>query len=105
MNTSGIKPIEYNVLVKQDTEDEKTSGGIYLPDDIKERNKHSETEGMIVAVSPMAFRFDDWPENEPTPKEGDRIVFARHAGTFVKGQDDEQYRVVKDKDIVAVKEA
>ena len=59
----------------------------------------------IVAVSPMAFAFDDWPQDEPTPKPGDRIVFARHAGTFVTGKDDEQYRVVKDKDVVAVKEA
>lgn len=104
MNTSGIKPIEYNILVKQDAEEEKTSGGIFLPDEIQERNKHSETEAVIVAVSPMAFRFDDWPTGEATPQPGDRVVFARHAGTFVKGSDGEQYRVVKDKDVVAVKE-
>lgn len=104
MNTSGIKPIEYNVLVKQDQSEETTSGGIYLPEDTKERNKHSETEATIVAVSPMAFAFDDWPQGEATPAPGDRVVFARHAGTFVDGVDGTQYRVIKDKDVVAVKE-
>lgn len=105
MNTSGIRPIEYNILVKQDAEEEKTSGGIFLPDDIQERNRHSETEATIVAMSPMAFKFDDWPDYESIPQPGERVVFARHAGTFVKGSDGEQYRVIKDKDVVAVMEA
>ncbi len=101
MNTSGIQPIEYNVLVKQDDIEEKTSGGLYLPDDQQERDKHSATQGVIVAASPMAFAFDDWPADKPKPQAGQRIVFARHAGTFVKGEDGKEYRVVKDKDVVA----
>lgn len=100
-NKSGIQPLEYNVLVKQSATDTKTAGGLVLPEEVQERNKHSETQGVIVAVSPMAFSFDEWPAGAPKPKEGDRIVFARHAGTFVEGLDGEEYRVVKDKDVVA----
>lgn len=93
------------MLVKQRDVLTETSGGIMLPEELQDRNKHGETEGTIVAVSPMAFAFDDWPADQPKPKVGDYIFFARHAGTFVDGIDGEEYRVVKDKDVVAIKEA
>lgn len=102
INPSGIKPIEYNVLLKQDKVEEKSAGGIFIPDDVKERQRHGQTLGQIVALSPMAFSFDEWPASEPKPEIGQRVVFARHAGTFVDGLDGEEYRVVKDRDIVGV---
>lgn len=102
MDTSGIRPIEFNVLVRQEAVPTKTKGGLMKPDEIIEREKHAQTRGVIVAVSPMAFAFDDWPAGEPKPKPGDKVAFARHAGTFIDGEDGVEYRVVKDKDIVAV---
>lgn len=102
MNPSGINVIEYNVLLRQDGTETKTKGGIILSDDVLERKKHQETRGTIVAVSPMAFQFDDWPDGVEKPKPGDRVAFAMHAGTFIKGEDGEEYRVVKDRDVVAV---
>ncbi|WP_290688537.1 hypothetical protein [Haematobacter sp. UBA3484] len=104
-NSSGFRPVEFNVLIKQDKVEEKTKGGLLLSTDVQEREKYSATRGVIVAVSPMAFAFDDWPGGEPKPKPGDAVVFARHAGVFVTGLDDEEYRVIKDKDVVAVMEA
>lgn len=101
MNTSGINPIEYNVLVKQDEVGEK-KGGIYLPTEVMDKEKFAQTRGVIVAASPMAFSFDDWPPGEAKPKAGDKVAFARHTGTFVEGLDGVEYRVVKDKDIVAI---
>lgn len=98
----GIRPIEYNVLIKQDEVEEKTSGGVFIPGQEQDRQKHAQTRGEIVAMSPMAFSFDDWPQGEPKPELGQRVVFGRHAGTFVEGVDGNEYRVVKDKDVVAV---
>lgn len=102
MNTSGITPVEYNVLLKQDAIQEKTDGGLYLGTETQEQERHGQTRGVIIALSPMAFAFDDWPEGEPKPGVGQKVVFARHSGTFVTGSDDEEYRMVKDRDIVGV---
>lgn len=102
MNSSGIRPVEYNVLIKQDEIEEKTAGGLYLSGETQERNKHAQVRGVIVAVSPMAFSFDDWPPGEPKPRPGQSVVFAKHTGTFVDGMDGVEYRVVKDRDVVAV---
>lgn len=102
MNPSGIKMIEYNVLVDQDIVEERTKGGVVLPDEHRDRQKHGVTWGRIVDMSPMAFEFDDWPVGEAKPKVGDRVFFAKHSGCFVTGKDDKEYRVVKDKDVVGV---
>jgi co-chaperonin GroES (HSP10) len=102
MNTSGLQPIEYNVIIDQNPVEEKTSGGLIKPSETTEREKHLQTRGVIVAVSPMAFAFDDWPDGQEKPKPGDHVAFAQHAGAFIKGSDGREYRVVKDKDVVAV---
>lgn len=101
-NTSGIEPVEFNVLVKQDKAESKTSGGLHLPDEAVARDKHGQTRGVIVAVSGLAFNEDIWPGDRPKPDAGQRIAFAKHAGTFVTGTDGEEYRVIKDKDVVAL---
>lgn len=102
-NQSGWTPIEYNVLVKQAETEEATSGGVFLPGEIQDRNMYAETHGTIVALSPMAFRFEDWPDGTPLPSVGQDILFTKHAGAFVDGDDGAKYRVIKDKDVVAVK--
>lgn len=100
-NLSGINPVEFNVLLKQDEVSNK-QGLVYLPDDEVERRKHAQTRGVIVAIAPLAFNEDVWPGGMERPKPGQKVAFARHAGTFIEGCDGEEYRVVKDKDIVAV---
>lgn len=102
MNSSGIQPVEFNVLLRQDAVDEKSKGGLFKPQDVVEREKHSQTRGVIVAVSSLAFNEDVWPPGVEKPKPGDQVAFARHAGTFIDGLDGQEYRVVKDKDIVAL---
>lgn len=100
VDTSGITPLEFNVLLRQDDVSAK-QGLIYLPDDEVDRRKHAQTRGTIIAVSPLAFNEDVFPCDMERPKPGDRVAFARHAGTFIEGTDGVEYRVVKDKDIVA----
>lgn len=102
MNESGIMPVEFNVLIKQAAVESKTKGGLMKPDEIVEKEKHAQTRGVIVAVSPMAFNEDVWPIGVDKPKPGDHVAFARYSGTFIDGKDGVEYRVIKDKDIVAV---
>jgi co-chaperonin GroES (HSP10) len=91
--------MEFNVLIDQDEVREQTKGGLFIPQERQERDKHAQTWGRIVAMSPMCFNEDIWTGDKP--KAGDRVYFAKHAGAFVE-IDDREYRVVKDKDIVAV---
>lgn len=100
-NSSGILPIEYKVLVQPIKVDEKTKGGIILPDEHKDREQFAQMQGVLVAASPLAFSY----ENETVwdkPKPGDRVMFAKFAGAAVKGKDGADYRIINDKDVSAV---
>jgi co-chaperonin GroES (HSP10) len=101
-NTSGIQPIEFNVVLFQDPVQDRTPGGLMKPADTIEREKHSTTRGTIIAVSPLAFNEDIMPAGCVKPAPGDRVAIAKHAGTFIDGLDGKEYRIVKDKDVVAV---
>lgn len=101
-NESGIYPTEYNVLIKPRVVDEKTKGGIIIPDESKEREQFAQMEGELVACSPLAFTYDDWKDANP-PKPGDRVLFAKFSGAKVTGlKDGKEYRLCKDKDVAAV---
>jgi len=95
-------PTEYKVLIKPDKVEEKTKGGIFLPEVERDREQHAATTGILIAVSPMAFRFDDWPPDGYKPRPGDRVAFPRYVGHAIKGKDDEDYWLVNDKDVSAI---
>jgi chaperonin GroES len=96
-----FQPMEFNVIVELDPSEGKSPGGIILLDTATERDKLGSQEGTLVAVSPHAFSYAEWPEGVAPPKEGARILFARFAG-LVREQDGKTYRILKDKDVVAV---
>jgi co-chaperonin GroES (HSP10) len=103
-NESRINPTEYKVLIAPIVVDEKTKGGIILPDEFKGREQFAQMQGTLVAVSPLAFTYADdeaWG-GSPKPKPGDKVLFAKFAGAAVKGMDGKDYRIVNDKDIAAV---
>lgn len=97
----GIVPCEFNVLIAPEEVEEKTKGGIILPDTTKEVDQLAAMRGRLVAVAPMAGA-SIWPEGEGRPKPGDAVYFAKYAGILVKGRDDRDYRACKDKDLIAV---
>ena len=99
-NDSGYKPLEYKVIVLPDEVEEKTAGGIYLPEVAKEREQNAAIEGLLVDVSPSAFSFD---EQAPKPSVGQKVMFAKFAGMTFKGTDGKQYRLLNDKDIVGAR--
>ena len=104
-NPSGINPTEYKVLVLPDKVEEKTAGGIYKPQTTRDRDQHAATTGTLIAISPMAFKFDDWPASHEPPKPGDRVVYQKYIGSEIEGKDKETYRLINDKDIQAVLES
>lgn len=100
-NESGLSPVEYNVVVRMDPVEEKTSGGIILPGSKTDRDKLAADEGTLVAVSPHAFSYADWPEGWTPPKVGDRILMAQFDGRIWE-KDGQTYRLIKDKSVIAV---
>lgn len=101
-NESGLVPMEFNILVLPDPVEEKTAGGLILSEETIDRNKHQATRGTLIAASPMAFNDDVYPSDQPKPQAGQRVAVALHAGAFIKGMDGKEYRLVKDKDVVAL---
>ena len=91
-----LKPISDKVIVQKLEPEEKTSGGIVLPDTAKEKPQ----EGKIIAVGPGGY--DDKGQRKPIEvKEGDHVLFAKYSGTEVK-LDGEEYLILSERDILAV---
>jgi len=98
----GLRPSEFNVLVLPEAVEEKTKGGIILPSAAQDQQSAAGQRGRLIAVSPVAYDFAEFGEDKP--KVGDVILFAKYAGTIVKGLDGRDYRVMKDRDVMAVEE-
>ena len=93
-----LRPLGDRVIVKPVEREEKTKSGIYLPDTA---SKEKPMEGTVISVGPG--RLDDKGERRPVDVQvGDRIVFAKYAGTEFKTENDEEYLIISEKDIMAV---
>jgi len=91
-----LKPLGDKVLVKRSEAEEKTAGGIVLPDTAKEKPK----EGRVTAVG-SGRMLESGERVPPAVKKGDRVLFADYAGNEVK-IDGEEYLLVSEGDILAV---
>lgn len=98
LNTSGMQPVEYKILIAPEVVEEVSSGGIVLATKTTEREKMAQVKGKLVAIGGNAF--EDWAD--PKPQLGDTIWFAKYAGYVVNGADGAEYRLANDKDISAV---
>ncbi len=92
-----IKPLADRVVVKAITQEEKTKGGIVLPDTAKEKP----IEGEVIAVGTGRV-LDNGTKLAPEIKAGDRVIFSKYSGTEVK-IDGEEYLILRESDILAVK--
>ena len=91
-----FRPLHDRVLVKRVEEEEKTAGGIIIPDTAKEKPQ----EGEVVSVGPGA-RDDKGVVNALELKAGDRILFGKWSGTEVK-IDGEDLIIMKESDVLGV---
>jgi chaperonin GroES len=90
-----IRPLQDRVLVKRVAEEEKTKGGIIIPDSAKEKP----VEGRVISVGPG--KVVEGKVRELDVKKGDIILFGKYAGTEVK-LDGEEHLILREDDILGV---
>ena len=93
-----FRPLHDRVVVKRVAEEEKTKGGIIIPDTAKEKPM----EGEVVSVGPGA-RDEKGTLVAPDVKAGDRILFGKWSGTEIK-LDGVEYLIMKESDIMGILE-
>jgi len=93
-----LKPLDDRVVVSPLSAEEKTSGGVILPDSAKEKPN----KGKVVAVGPGKLR-DDGERIPPAVKKGAVVFYGKYAGTEVKVAGDE-FKILRESDILAVEE-
>ncbi|NWG02448.1 MAG: co-chaperone GroES [Syntrophaceae bacterium] len=93
-----VRPLHDRIIVKRLEEEEKTKGGIIIPDTAKEKPY----EGRVIAVGDGKI-MEDGTKIPMEVKKGDRILFAKYAGSDVK-IDGEDHLIMKEDDVLAVVE-
>ena len=91
-----LRPLQDRILVKRVEEEEKTKGGIIIPDTAKEKP----AEGVVVAVGNGKLG-DDGKRISLEIKKGDRILFGKYSGTEVKIEGEEQL-IMREDDVLAI---
>jgi len=91
-----LQPLEDKVIVKRKDEEQKTAGGIVLPDTAKEKP----LEGEVIAVGPGKV-LENGQRSPMDVKKGDAILFAKYGGTEVKYKGDD-YVILESRDILAI---
>ena len=91
-----FKPLQDRVIVQRLEEEEKTAGGIIIPDSAKEKPQ----QGKVVATGPGKV-LEGGTKVELTVKKGDTVLFGKYAGSEVKIDGDE-YLIMREDDILGI---
>ena len=95
---SKVRPLHNRLIVRRIEEEEKTSGGIIIPDTAKEKP----SEGMIVAAGP-GKRDDEGNLVDMEVKQGDRVLFSKYSGSEVNLEGVE-HLIISEDDVLAILE-
>ncbi len=93
-----IRPLNNRLIVRRVDEDEKTAGGIIIPDSAKEKPQ----QGNVVAAGP-GKRDDSGERIAPEVKKGDRVLFSKYSGTEVT-LEGEEHLIISEDDVLAILE-
>jgi chaperonin GroES len=93
-----LRPLDDRVVLKQSEAEEKTSGGIILPDTAKEKPQI----GKIIAVGPGKL-LDDGKRGEMSVKKGDEVIYSKYMGNDIE-IDGEKYVILRESDILGIVE-
>jgi len=94
MNTK-VRPLHDRVIVQRIEEEEKSKGGIIIPDTAKEKPQ----EGRVVSVGPG--KHEDGKLVPTDVKAGDRVLFSKYAGTEIK-LNGEEHLIMREEDILGI---
>jgi chaperonin GroES len=93
-----FKPLRDRVFVKFSSEEEKTSGGLFIPDSAKEKPQR----GTVIAIGPGRIT-EDGKRQPMDVKVGDTILFDKYSGSKIK-MNDEEYLIIREEDILGIVE-
>ena len=96
---SGIIPTGGHILVLPDPVERTTPAGIVILDTTADKDQAAATSGKVIAIGASAWK--DLDDGKPWAKVGDRVSYARYAGVAMKGQDELNYVLINDNDILA----
>ena len=91
-----VRPLHDRIIVKRTEEEEKTKGGIIIPDAAKEKP----IEGEVIAVGTGKVN-EDGKKIPLEVKVGDRVLFGKYAGTEIK-MDGEEHLMMREDDVLAI---
>ena len=94
-----LKPLGDRLVVKPIEQEEVTAGGIIIPETAKEKPQ----EGEVLAAGPGKLD-DSGNRGKMEVKEGDRVLYAKYAGTEIKLEGDQKVLILKESDILALVE-
>lgn len=102
-NESGLRPVEYKVVIRPDPVEEKI-GSVLLPDDTREKQGWAQVKGTLIAVGGKAFSDPFTDEERKLFQPGARVYFSKYEGQVFYGPDGEEYRLCLDKNIGGIVE-
>lgn len=102
INTSGFLPLDVRVLVKPDAVEEKTAGGIILPEKHVDEKKMAMLKGTLIAAGVNAWGEAARHSAFVTPKPGARVLIAKYGGIALTGEDGSDYRLMNDEDVIGL---
>jgi chaperonin GroES len=91
-----LKPLDDRIVIEQLEAEEKTPGGIILPDSAKEKPQI----GKVIAVGPGAL-LDDGKRAKMSVKKNDKVLYAKYMGSDVE-IDNEKYVIIKESDVLGI---
>jgi chaperonin GroES len=91
-----IRPLHDRIVIKRKTEEDRTAGGLYIPESAKERP----TQATVVAVGKGRIQ-EDGSVRPLGVKVGDTVLFGKYAGNEIK-MDGEEYLIIREEDVLAV---
>jgi len=95
-NELGVRPLHDRILIKRLGEEEKTAGGLFIPDTAKEKPQ----KGKVVATGNGRVT-EDGKAIPLTVKKGDNVLFAKYSGTELK-LDGEEYLMIREEDVLGI---
>ena len=91
-----VRPLYDRILVKRVEEENKTAGGLFIPDTAKEKPQ----KGLVVAVGNGKVQ-EDGPIRKLDVKEGDKILFSKYSGNEIK-MDGVEHLIMREDDVLAI---
>jgi co-chaperonin GroES (HSP10) len=94
-------PTGYKLLIAMPTLEEKTEGGVFIPESLQQAESTASVVGLVIQLGDLAYQDQDKFPNGPYCKEGDWVIFRSYSGTRFK-LEDQEFRLINDDTVEAV---